>query len=298
MNRGLWAAIACYVMWGLLPLYWKALAHIPAHEILAHRMTWSLGFCLVVLALSGQRTLWKQLRAKPSMLGTYGFTALLLSINWFVYIWATTHGHVLDASLGYFINPLFSVFLGVVVLHEKPRPLQWAAIGIALVGVIWLTIIHGRVPVIALALAGSFGIYGLAKKRSELSSVQGLTLETAVLFVPAAAFLLFQDARGVGSFGHTSVQDGLLLAFSGVVTALPLMFFAMAARRLPLNQLGFLQFIAPILQFSLGIIAFGETLSSNRLVGYVVIWIALTIFVFDNIRGTKRYHRGKAHGVA
>jgi chloramphenicol-sensitive protein RarD len=297
MNSGVWAAIGAYVLWGLLPLYWKVLAHIPSQEILAHRMVWSLGFCGVLVAVTGVRKLQDAIRQRPRNLLIYTLTALLLAANWFTYIWATTHGRVLEASLGYFINPLFSVFLGVVLLGERPRKLQWIAIGIALTGVLWLTFIYGRLPVVALVLAVSFGFYGLIKKQAPLGSVDGLTLETLLLFVPALGYLLWLDARGAGHFGHSSTQDVLFLAGSGVVTALPLVLFAVGARRIPLNQLGFLQYIAPILQFSIGVIAFDERLQPNRFVGFSIIWLALMLYTFDTVRAGKRARRRRLDGM-
>lgn len=297
MNSGVWAAIGAYVLWGLLPLYWKVLAHIPSQEILAHRMVWSLGFCGALVAVTGVRKLQGAIRQRLRNLLIYSLTALLLSANWFTYIWATTHGRVLEASLGYFINPLFSVFLGVVILGERPRKMQWIAIGVALTGVLWLTFIYGRVPLVALVLAVSFGLYGLIKKQAPLGSVDSLTLETMLLFLPALGYLLWLDAHGVGHFGHTSTRDAVLLAGSGVVTALPLVLFAVGARRIPLNQLGFLQYIAPILQFSIGIVAFGERLQPNRMIGFMIIWLALMIYTLDTFRAGKRARKRRRDGM-
>lgn len=297
MNNGVWAAISAYVLWGLLPLYWKMLAHVSSQEILAHRMVWSLGFCGILVAFSGVNRLWTALHRNPRNLLIYSLTAVLLAVNWFTYIWATTHGRVLEASLGYFINPLFSVFLGVVFLRERPDKLQWIAIGIALCGVLWLTFVYGRLPIVALVLAVSFGFYGLIKKQASLGSVDGLTLETTLLFLPALGYLLWLDASGAGHFGHSSVQDAVLLAGSGVVTALPLVLFAVGARRIPLNQLGFLQYIAPILQFIIGVIAFGERLQSNRLIGFIMIWIALMMYSYDIALVSKRTRQRRANGV-
>ena len=229
MQKGTIAAASAYVLWGLLPLFWHALHTVPALEILAHRMVWSL---LVVLALLAARRDWRWLGAvwhDRRVVVTFAVSALLLTLNWWVYIWAVNAGHVIETSLGYFINPLVNVLLGVLVLHEHLRTGQRIAITLALAGVLYLTISYGQVPWIALALAGTFGLYGLIRKQAPLGSLEGLTLETLLLFLPALAYLLVLEAQGRGAFGHQGVLTTLLLASAGIATATPLLLFAAGA---------------------------------------------------------------------
>ena len=254
MNKGILYAAGGYVLWGLLPLYWKALHTVPALETLAHRMVWCL---LVVLLLLGYQQHWqwlpRVLRDRRVLL-TFTASALLLTLNWFVYIVAVNANHVVEASLGYFINPLVNVLLGVLFLKERLRISQGIAIAVAVSGVLVLTVSYGAVPWLALTLAGTFGLYGLLRKTATLNSLEGLTMETLILFVPALAFLLYQEFIGVGTFAHTGLTTMLLLAAAGAVTAMPLLLFAAGARRITMTSLGILQYIAPTLQLLLGIL--------------------------------------------
>jgi len=251
MKRGVLAAVVAYTLWGILPVYWKAVQAVPALEILAHRTVWSLVFVLLLLAARRQWDWLRQAREKPKMFLVFGLTTCLLGANWFTYIWAVNSDHVVDSSLGYFINPLFSVLLGVLLLGERLRLGQGIAIAFALAGVVFLTVAYGAFPWIALTLAGTFGLYGLLRKTAPLGSLEGLTLETALLSVPTLAYLLALESAGRGSFGHAGTATSLLLVGAGVVTAFPLLMFAYAARNVTLGTVGILQYIAPTLQFLL-----------------------------------------------
>lgn len=293
MKRGVLAAVVAYTLWGILPVYWKAVQAVPASEILAHRTVWSLVFVLLLLAVRRQWDWLRQARQRPRMLLVFALTACLLGANWFTYIWAVNSGHIVDSSLGYFINPLFSVLLGVLFLKERLRLWQGVAIGLALVGVLFLTVAYGAFPWIALTLAGTFGCYGLLRKTAPLGSLEGLTLETALLSVPTLAYLLALESAGSGSFGHAGAATSLLLAGAGVVTAFPLLMFAYAARKVTLATVGILQYIAPTLQFLLGVLVYGEPFNQTRLLGFAAIWVALAIYSTEGI--FKGYVRNAVH---
>lgn len=281
VNKGVLYGIGAYLIWGFFPLYLKMLQAVPAIQIMFHRVVWSF---LLFAALILIRKEWGKLKAAVSAaktLGVYVFAAGLLATNWLVYVWGVNTGHVVETSLGYFINPLVSVALGVVFLRERLRPMQWVPIGLVAVGVLYLTVQHGTLPWIALALAFTFGMYGLLKKISPLGALYGLTLETAILFLPAVGYLFYVESQGNGSFGHTGWEPTLLLVLSGVVTSVPLLMFATAARSIPLSMVGLLQYIAPTCQFLLGVLVFGEPFTQVRLVGFGIIWIALFIFTLE-----------------
>lgn len=283
MNIGIIYAVAAYSLWGLLLVYWKAVQTVPASEILCHRMAWSFLFVLIVLSY---RNHWKWLRTalrSPITIITFLGTACFLAVNWYTYIWAVNSGYIVEASLGYFINPLINVVLGVVFLRENLRFWQWTAVGIAASGVVYLTVGYGAFPWIGLTLAFTFGFYGLLRKTAALNSLEGLSLETAMLFVPAVSCLLFLEFRGTGSFGHVEATKSILLAFTGIVTALPLLLFASAARKINLSTLGLLQYIAPTLQFLLGVLVYGESFTRARMIGFLVIWISLFIYSVEGI---------------
>jgi chloramphenicol-sensitive protein RarD len=280
--------VLAYTCWGLFPLYWRPLQQVPALEILAHRIAWSLVFlgCLLIIKRHG-RWLLEALR-QPALLARFTLSATLLSLNWFLYIWAVNSAHVVEASLGYFITPLVSVLLGRVALKERLRPAQRLAVALATAGVIWLTLSAGAAPWIALGLASSFGLYGLMRKLAPLGSLEGLTLETLALAFPAGGFLLWLELTNAGHFGHVPLSMDLLLAGAGIVTAVPLLLFASAARLLPLSTMGVLQFISPTLQFLLGAIFFGEPLHLGRLWGFALIWAAVALFARDGLASTRR----------
>jgi chloramphenicol-sensitive protein RarD len=283
VTRGVWLGAAAYTLWGLFPLYWTQIESIPALQIIAHRIAWSFVVLVVLIVATGR---WRKTPARESglFLGSirlYALAAVLIGINWFLYVWGVNHGLVVGTSLGYFITPLVNVLLGVAVLRESLRWAQWLAVAIATSGVAYLSVSYGSVPWISLALALTFGTYGLVKKRAPLSAANGLTLETGILFVPAVAFLLAVEARGGGAFVHAGTRITLLLAGAGIVTTIPLLLFATAARAIPLSMLGILQYISPTIQFFLGVFLYREPFTRSQLVGFGLVWAALTVFAID-----------------
>ncbi|MEJ7138229.1 EamA family transporter RarD [Amphibiibacter pelophylacis] len=284
MNQGLWAAAAAYILWGLFPLYFHRLQAVDALEIVAHRSVWSLVFVALLLLIQRRWAWLTSVLRQPRVLATFTAAALLLSCNWLIYVWAVNHGHVLEASLGYFINPLVNVLLGVLVLGERPRRLQWGALAIAATGVVWMAVAQGAAPWIALALAGSFGFYGLLKKLARLGALEGLALETLVLAPIALPALLW---LGQGSGGH-SAETWIWLVLAGPLTAIPLLLFGYGAQRVSLGTLGLLQYLGPTLQFALGWLVFEERLDAARLAGFALIWIALLIYSADALRQRPR----------
>ena len=285
--------VACYLLWGLFPLYWPLLEPAGAIEILAHRIVWSLLVVATVLAVTRSWGWIRPLLADRATLARMALAAVLIAVNWATYIWGVNNEHVVETSLGYFINPVVTVLIGVLVLHERLRPVQWAAIGLGSLAVLVLAVDYGRPPWIALTLAFSFGTYGLLKKQvgATVGAVQSLTVETAVLFVPALTYLVVLDARGDGQLGHSGLGHGLLLASAGIATAVPLLFFASAARRIPLSTLGLLQYLAPVLQFLTGVLLYDEPMPASRLVGFVLVWAALAVLTFDGLRQGHRTRR-------
>jgi chloramphenicol-sensitive protein RarD len=288
MNKGILYAVLAYGIWGILPIYWKSIQEVPAPQILGHRIIWSFAFLAAIVYF---RKDWlafgKAIKNRKSIL-IFSLSAAIISVNWLTYIWAVNAGFIVETSLGYFINPLISVLLGVVFLKEKLRTTQWVPVGLALVGVLYLTFQYGELPWIALLLATTFGLYGLIKKTAPLNSLHGMTLETGMLFIPALIFLILSESQGTGAFGHTSWFTGVLLAFTGVATALPLLLFSNAARRINLSTLGFLQYFAPTLQFLIGVLIYNEPLTNERLVGFVIIWIALILYSFEGFYTRRR----------
>jgi chloramphenicol-sensitive protein RarD len=283
MSTGILSATLAFLCWGLFPLYFHALGTIPPTQILAHRMLWSLLFLLIVLLVRRQWG-WLQLVRQPRVFFSFVASALLLSVNWLIYIWAVNNGHVLESSLGYFINPLVNIMLGYLLLKERLRPAQWMAIGVAALGVAWLAWQAGTVPWIALSLALSFGGYGLLRKTAALGALEGLSFETMVLFPLAAGYVIWLTMHGQNAFINTD-SDGmrLLLIAAGPITAIPLLLFASGARRIPLSVLGLLQYLSPTLQFLLGVWLFHEAFSADRLIGFALIWIALALFAIEGL---------------
>jgi len=279
-------------MWGLLPLYFHALSAVAPLDVVLHRSLWSLAFVLVLLAVSRRWEWLRDIARAPRALGTFALSALLLSSNWLIYVWAVHQGRVVDASLGYFITPLVNVVLGYFVLHERPRTVQWIALGIAAVGVLWLTVAAGALPWVGLALAATFGLYGLMRKTSRLGALEGLSLETAMLAPLAAGLLAWRSSPGGGAHGLDASLLGLL-ALSGPVTALPLLLFAAGARRMPLTTLGVLQYISPTVQFALGVWLFKEPLGGTRLAGFMLIWLALVIYTAEGLVAMRRAPRAR-----
>lgn len=288
MNKGILAGIGACTLWGLFPIYWRLLGQDPAIEILAHRMVWSLLFVAAILTLQKDwRWLGAVLRNRRTMV-IYTLAAILLSLNWYTYIWAINAGYVVEASLGYFITPLVNFLLGVIFLGEKFRGGQVAAVILAGFGVVYLTVTYGSLPWIALVLAFSFGIYGLIKKTAPLESMHGFSLETMVLFLPALAYLFYRNASGVGAFGHQGLLITLLLVLAGPVTSIPLLLFGYAARKIPLSMLGFIQYILPTLQFVLGVFVYFEPFPKARLVGFCIIWLALLVYSLEGVLFTRK----------
>ena len=289
-RRGVLYGIAAYGLWGVFPLYFRLLERSEALEIVLHRVLWSLLICLaVVAAVRG----WAELRGAlgvPRYVVTLGVGAVLLAVNWGVYIYAVNSGQVVEASLGYYINPLVTVLLGVLVLRERLRPLQWAAVGVGTLAVAVLTVAYGRPPFIALTLAVSFGLYGLIKNRvgASVGALASLTTETLVLAPVAAVGLVLLEVRGQGHFSDNAPWQALLLASVGVATVVPLLFFAAAARRVPLSTVGLLQYLTPTLQLLCGVVLLGEHMSAARWAGFALVWVALVVLTADTVRAASR----------
>lgn len=284
MRTGILSAGLAFLCWGLFPLYFHALSDVPPMQILVHRVLWSLLFLAIILTVRRQWKWLGELRSQPKVMGSFVISSLLLSGNWLLYIWAVNSGHVIEASLGYFINPLVNVMLGYLVLKERLRVGQWAAIAIATLGVLWLTFQAGKIPWIALILAASFGGYGLMRKTAALGALEGLSFETLILFPFALGYLGWLSLHGQNSFA-TVASDSTrwLLVAAGPITAIPLLLFASGARKIPLSVLGLLQYIGPTIQMSLGIFMFHEAFTAARLVGFVLIWSALALYAAEGM---------------
>ncbi|MFJ6084258.1 EamA family transporter RarD [Streptomyces sp. NPDC092369] len=268
-------------MWGLVPLFWPLLKPAGAIEILAHRMVWSLAFVAVALVFV-RRWAWAgELLRQPRRLALVAVAAAVITVNWGVYIWSVNSGHVVEASLGYFINPLVTIAMGVLLLKERLRPLQWAAVGVGFSAVVVLTVGYGQPPWISLTLAFSFATYGLVKKKVNLGGVESLAAETAIQFLPAVGYLVWLGSRGDATFMSEGAGHAALLASTGVVTALPLVCFGAAAIRVPLSTLGLLQYLAPVFQFLLGVLYFHEEMPVERWAGFSLVWLALCLLTFD-----------------
>jgi chloramphenicol-sensitive protein RarD len=284
LRRGVLFGIAAYTMWGLFPLYWPLLKPSGAVEILAHRMVWSLVAVGAALAVRRHWSWFRELARQPKKIAMLTLAAVLVTVNWGTYIYAVNAGHVVESALGYFINPLVSVVFGVLLLRERLRPLQWVAVGFATLAVLVLTIDYGRLPWIALTLAVTFGVYGLLKKQANVAATESLAVETLVLLLPALGYLLFLQGTGQATFGHEGAWHALLLVGAGIITAVPLVCFGAAAIRVPLSTIGLLQYIAPILQFGVGVLIAKETMPPSRWIGFSIVWLALAIFTYDSFR--------------
>jgi chloramphenicol-sensitive protein RarD len=285
-SLGLIFGLSAYVFWGLFPLFWPLLKPATPYEIVAHRALWTFIFCMIVLAFSKKlRAMFARLRDIRILLGLT-LTSILISINWIVYIWATNNGHVVEASLGYYINPLVMIAFGVILLKEKMRRGQWIAVGIASVGVAVLTIDYGRLPWVALGLAFSWGSYGVVKKVLDLGALEGLTIETMISLLPYVTFLLILENSGKAQFGK-DLGLTLLLISAGIVTAVPLLLFNGSTTRLPYTVIGLLQYITPTIQFAIGVWINHEAMSTARWVGFLIIWCALVTLAFDLLRSSR-----------
>lgn len=287
MNNGLVNAIIAYIMWGILPLYWKLFNDVPAGEILSHRVVWSFVFMAVLVAVQRRWGDIRRIAASRSQLLPLTASGLLIAVNWLIFIWAVNNGHVVETSLGYYLNPLLNVLLAVVFLHEKPNRGQWLAIAIASAAVLIIAINYGRFPWIAISLAVSFGLYGLAKKKTMQDASVGLLSETAVVLPIALGYWIYLAVSGESTAWSLSPSMFAGLLLSGAVTALPLLFFARAAARMSLSALGFVQYIGPTIMLLLSIFVFKETVSPVLLLGFVLIWTALVVYAASSVRGTK-----------
>jgi chloramphenicol-sensitive protein RarD len=284
MRKGIWRAVGAYGVWGLLPLYWRALHQVSALQLISHRMVWSSVLITGILLVQRRLRSFLSEAFSAKTLLVYGAAALLLGVNWLTYVWAVNAGFVVETSLGYFINPLLSVLLGVFFYAEKLRPMQWTSVGLAAAGVTYLAFDYGRLPWIALVLAFSFALYGLVKKSAPLASLDGLALETGLLFVPATTILVLAERSGSGAILGADWKMLALLVGTGVVTTVPLLMFASAAKTIPLLLIGILQYIAPTLQFLIGVFVFREAVSLHTLVGFGIVWAALVLFATDALR--------------
>jgi chloramphenicol-sensitive protein RarD len=283
-RTGIGYGLAAYVIWGLFPLYWPLLDPTPASQILAHRMFWSLIFVAVVLVVRRRWAFISALRSDPRRVGLLVVAAVMISVNWGVYIWATNAGHVVEASLGYFITPLVVIALGVLVLKEHLRRAQWTAVGFGFIAVVVISVGLGHVPWIALSLAASFGSYGLAKKLAQTPAIESMAVETSVMALPAIGFLIFVQVHGTGSFGHIAAGTDLLLISSGIVTVVPLLCFAAATSRVPLTVMGLMQYATPVIQFVIGVAVRHEKVPTSELAGFALVWVALTILGVSELR--------------
>jgi chloramphenicol-sensitive protein RarD len=291
-REGLRYAFGAFFLWGLFPVYWKQLSALPALEVVAHRTIWGF-LCLAAWVTLRRR--WIEVRSVASVPRTIAMltlSATLVGFNWLLYVWAVNHGHIVDASLGYFLNPLVNVLLGIALLRERLNRAQAIAVGLAAVGVGVLALEYGRLPWIALALAVSFGLYGLVRKTVAAEALVGLLWETALLAPLALGFLLAVEGRGAGAFGHGSPVTSLLLAFGGAITIVPLTMFALGARALPLSTLGFVQYVSPSLQFLLGVFVYREPFGSAQVVAFSFIWAALALLTIEMRRRLERLPLG------
>lgn len=282
MKKGILYGIGAYVLWGFFPIYWKFLHPVPALQVIGHRIGWSFILLAIYIVVTKQWRDFRSVAFKPKTIGIYSIAAVLLSINWLIYVWGVNAGFIVETSLGYFINPLFSVLLGVVFLRERLRPLQWIPVGLAAIGVIYLTFVYGRLPWIALSLAFSFGFYGFVKKLSPLGSLYGLTLETGIVFPVALIYLVVVGFNSSGAFLHTGALVDVFLIGAGLVTTIPLLMFASAAKQIPLTIVGLLQYVAPTLQFLIGVFVYKEPFDQAHFIGFAIVWVALIIFALES----------------
>ena len=294
VSRGIAAASGAYIFWGLLPLYWKALKSVPAYEILCHRMTWSLLFMLLLMVGTGRLNRMWPLFRDFRVLRTFAVTSGLLAVNWLIFIWSVNSGYIVEASLGYYINPLVTVSFGVFFLKERLRIGQCVALALAAAGVAYLTFVYGQFPWIALSLAMTFATYGLLHKKTSVPSTEGLCLETLLFFTPAAVFLLWLQLNGTGAFINSGPDLSLLMIGCGLVTTIPLLLFTYAAQKIPLSLLGILQYSAPTITLLLGIFLYQEGFPHSRMIGFVLVWSALAVFMLEGVVYRARSGKGSS----
>jgi len=282
VNKGILSGIAAYALWGLFPIYWKQLHQVSALQVIGHRIGWSFVLLMVYILVTGQ---WRDFRSTAfnlKTIGVYFIASILLSLNWLIYVWGVNSNFIVETSLGYFINPLLSVLLGVIFLRERLRPMQWLPVVIAAIGVVYLTVVYGHLPWIAISLAFSFAFYGFIKKLSPLGSLYGLTLETGIVFPVALVYIIFVEFTGMGAFLHDGSTVDWFLIGAGVATTIPLLLFASAAKQIPLTIVGLLQYIAPTIQLLIGIFIYKESFDNSHLIGFGIVWVALAIFAIES----------------
>lgn len=284
ISKGFWHTAAAYALWGVLPLYWKMMENIPAGEILAHRILWSFVFVFLIVVLKGRLSEFLKIASKREVLPALFLSSLLISANWFIYIWAVNHNRVIETSLGYYINPLISVILGMAILREKLNLTQWIAVLLAAAGVAVLALEYGKIPWIAVSLALTFGFYGLVKKLAPVDAITGLACETAVVTPVAFIYLLILQGQGSGTLGHASAVLAFCLVASGVATTLPLLWFAQGAKRIPLSMLGFVQYLSPTISLLLGVFWFKEPFAKTHIVSFAFIWCAIGLYTVSRFR--------------
>ncbi|GEO88404.1 protein RarD [Aeromicrobium flavum] len=290
-KAGLLYGIGAYLCWGFFPLYWPLLEPASAYEVLAHRIVWTLVFCVGLLTITHKWSAFRSIIGQRRLMVPLALASVVITLNWGGFIWGVTNGHVIETSLGYFINPLMTVLLGVFLLGENLRRLQWLAVALGTLAVVVLTVDYGRPPWIALLLATSFATYGFLKKRANLGTVEALSVETTILTPFALAYLVFLQVGGTLTFGHEGALNTTLLICTGVVTAIPLLMFGAAATRLSLTTIGILQYLGPILQFVFGLTIFDEEMGTARWIGFVMVWAALVIFTSDALHTRRRAKR-------
>jgi chloramphenicol-sensitive protein RarD len=288
-QSGIWYGIAAYASWGILPLYWKMLQRIPAIEILAHRVLWSFVFIMI---LAGLNRRWSEVHkaiGNPEKRGLFLIAAVLITANWFIYIWAVNSGHIVECSMGYYINPLFSVFLGVFFLKEKLNYWQIFSIVLACAGVLFIAAQYGKIPWVALLLALTFGLYGLVKKLIRVEAMVGLTLETLIAAPFSLGYVLFLQIYGKGAIGNITLPETMMLLGAGIITAFPLLWFAQAANRIPLSTMGFLQYLSPTISLLLGVFIYRERFTHTHLISFGMIWVALVVYSCSNLPCLQKY---------
>jgi len=288
LRSGIWRAIGAYICWGLFPFYWKQVAHVSSTQVIAHRIFWSFVTLAIIALWMGQgRKILASSRSRRVLL-VYAAAAVLVSANWFAYIYAVSRGFIVETSLGYFINPLVSVVLGVIVFSEQLRWTQWLAVGLAAAGVLYLTAAYGVVPWIALFLAVTFAVYGVIKRLAPLGALNGLIIETSILALPSLAYLVWANQTGAGAFGDADLATTLYLTGAGVVTTLPLVLFATAVRQIPMTLIGVLQYIAPTLQLATGVLFYHEPFGREQTIGFSGVWAGLVVFGLDGWMSRRR----------
>ena len=279
--KAAWYVGLSYALWGFFPIYWKALAGLSSLQLICHRIVWSFALLVLLVARTKDLPIVWQAILSPRVVGVYTVAAVAIATNWLIYVWAVGVSQIVQISLGYFINPLLSVVLGMMVFHERLRPLQWVSVALAALGVVYLTLALGSIPWIALSLAATFGTYSLMKKVAPLSPVHGLAFETGILFVPAAVYLIGEAAAGRGAFMHSGTLRNLLMLGSGPLTTVPLLMFAAGVRHIPLSLVGMLQYINPTLQITIGVMLYREPFTKAQLVGFAFVWSALALFALE-----------------